>query len=242
MPNLLAETGPLAGQRFQVDTVLVVGRVAGDVVLSDPKVSSRHARFRALEDGGLEVEDLESTNGTHVAGTRIEGVTALSDGQTVRIGVTEFTVALDQVAATIIEPEPPADDRTILERDVAPEPAAADPAPDAGATVIRPRPARRAAEPAEPAEPVEPAQPAEPEMPAPAVRERDVPVPAAAAAAKPAPAPPAPAGAQLAAVGAFSPPQARRGGLASRSWLPVALSYGSVILTAAALIVYFAAR
>jgi FHA domain len=242
MPNLLAETGPLAGQRFQVDTELVVGRVAGDVVLSDPKVSSRHARFRALEDGGLEVEDLESTNGTHVAGARIDGVTALSDGETVRIGATEFTVTIDQAAATIIEPAPPEDDRTILERDVdRPEPAASEPGPEAGgATVIRPRPARRAEREVPAPAAASPAMPASP-TPAPA---SPAPAPAspAPAPASPAPAPPAPAGAQLAAVGAFSPPQARRGGLASRSWVPVALSYGSVILTAAALIVYFAAR
>lgn len=234
MPNLLAETGPLAGQRFQLDTELVVGRVAGDVVLSDPKVSSRHARFRVLQDGGLEVEDLESTNGTHVAGARIEGVTALSDGDTVRIGATEFTVALDQAAATVIEPEPPEDDRTILERDlVRSKPAASESAPEgAGATVIRPLPARLA----------------EREVPAPTGASSAMPAsrtPAPASAPTPAPASPepaAPAGVQLAAVGAFSPPQARRGGLASRSWVPVVLSYGSVILTAAALIVYFATR
>ncbi len=44
-------------------------------------------------------------------------------------------------------------------------------------------------------------------------------------------------------VGAFNPPrQERRGGLASRSWIPVALSFGTVILVAAALVVYFATR
>jgi hypothetical protein len=44
-------------------------------------------------------------------------------------------------------------------------------------------------------------------------------------------------------VGDFTPPtMRRRRGLASRSWVPVALSFGSVILTAVALVVYFAAR
>jgi ABC transport system ATP-binding/permease protein len=42
----------------------------------------------------------------------------------------------------------------------------------------------------------------------------------------------------------FNPPEKRspQRGLASRSWLPVALSYGSVILTAIALVLYFALR
>ena len=42
----------------------------------------------------------------------------------------------------------------------------------------------------------------------------------------------------------FNPPEKRQPqrGLASRSWLPVALSYGSVIVTAIALVLYFALR
>jgi hypothetical protein len=42
----------------------------------------------------------------------------------------------------------------------------------------------------------------------------------------------------------FTPPEKRspQRGLASRSWLPVVLSYGSVILTAIALVLYFALR
>jgi predicted component of type VI protein secretion system len=47
----------------------------------------------------------------------------------------------------------------------------------------------------------------------------------------------------LAPVEQFSPPAMRRSrGLASRSWVPVALSFGTVILTALALVIYFAAR
>jgi pSer/pThr/pTyr-binding forkhead associated (FHA) protein len=47
----------------------------------------------------------------------------------------------------------------------------------------------------------------------------------------------------MASVGAFRPPVKRRGGgLASRSWVPVFLSFGTVVLTAIALVIYFAAR
>jgi hypothetical protein len=53
----------------------------------------------------------------------------------------------------------------------------------------------------------------------------------------------APAGPPSVPLREFRPPERRRQrGLASRSWVPVALSFGTVILTAIALVVYFAAR
>jgi hypothetical protein len=51
-----------------------------------------------------------------------------------------------------------------------------------------------------------------------------------------------PAGHPAALLAAFQPPAVRRGGLATRSWVPVALSYGSAIAVAIALVVYFASR
>ncbi|HME01758.1 MAG TPA: FHA domain-containing protein [Solirubrobacteraceae bacterium] len=68
---------------------------------------------------------------------------------------------------------------------------------------------------------------------APAVRSEPVAVvePAVAVAAVEAP------------VTAFKPPRIKRGrGLASRSWIPVVLSFGTAILTAVALVIYFAQR
>jgi hypothetical protein len=58
-----------------------------------------------------------------------------------------------------------------------------------------------------------------------------------------APARPAPAGQVRSAslpVGEFHPPTRRRQrGLASRSWVPVALSFGTALLVAIALVIYF---
>jgi FHA domain len=66
--------------------------------------------------------------------------------------------------------------------------------------------------------------------------------PQAAAGATTAPAPPAagPLASPAGPIGEFRPPQHRRQrGLASRSWVPVALSFGTVILVAIALVIYF---
>jgi transcriptional regulator with GAF, ATPase, and Fis domain len=64
-----------------------------DVPLDDNKLSRRHCRIvRGAE--GFFVEDLESSNGTYVNGERADRH-ALSLGDTIRIGFTEFSVEWD---------------------------------------------------------------------------------------------------------------------------------------------------
>jgi hypothetical protein len=86
-----------------------------------------------------------------------------------------------------------------------------------------------------------------------ATRARIAPAEVAGAPSVPRPAAPASAGAPTAGpgsaravslvVGEFVPPTARRSrGLASRSWVPVVLSFGTVVLTAIALVIYFASQ
>ena len=66
-----------------------IGRVEGDILLPDPKVSSRHARMVCHSDG-WHIEDLGSRNGTFVNGQRITGATRLKAGDTILIGSTEL--------------------------------------------------------------------------------------------------------------------------------------------------------
>jgi hypothetical protein len=62
---------------------------------------------------------------------------------------------------------------------------------------------------------------------------------ASAASAAPVTSPPA-APRSLESVAPFHPPtQRRQRGLASRSWVPVALSFGTVVIVAIALVIYF---
>jgi DNA-binding NtrC family response regulator len=65
--------------------------------LSDPAVSRRHAGFR-LEDGGLVVTDLGSTNGTSVNGVRVREA-VLQGGEAVRIGSTVLSVKRERATA-----------------------------------------------------------------------------------------------------------------------------------------------
>jgi pSer/pThr/pTyr-binding forkhead associated (FHA) protein len=61
-----------------------------DFVVDRPLVSRLHCRLEAV-DGGLEVTDLSSTNGTYLNGKRIERA-RLTDGDRLRLGRVELTV------------------------------------------------------------------------------------------------------------------------------------------------------
>jgi|WetSurMetagenome_2_1015567.scaffolds.fasta_scaffold25117_4 pSer/pThr/pTyr-binding forkhead associated (FHA) protein len=83
------------GPTFRVapGSVKTLGRaVRADFIFDAPLVSRVHCRFTASTAGDLEVEDLDSTNGTFVNGERVKQ-RALKAGDLVRIGRVEFEVA-----------------------------------------------------------------------------------------------------------------------------------------------------
>lgn len=67
-----------------------------DLWLESPKVSRQHARISVRGPSAL-VEDLGSKNGTYVRGERIHAATAVSPGDTVRIG--PFTLVFSLASA-----------------------------------------------------------------------------------------------------------------------------------------------
>ncbi len=94
-----------------------VGRENSDVLLPDPQVSRQHARL-LLEGNMLTVEDLGSTNGSHVAGRRLGGgeQAAAYDGDEVRFGGVTLRVVIPggpvrPAEATLAALPPPALDR-----------------------------------------------------------------------------------------------------------------------------------
>jgi pSer/pThr/pTyr-binding forkhead associated (FHA) protein len=76
-------------QEFVVKPGMTVGRKDADMLLTADKASRRHAQF-SIEDNGVWVEDLGSTNGTFVNGKRITSRVRLVSGDRVRFDVEEF--------------------------------------------------------------------------------------------------------------------------------------------------------
>ena len=91
MANLVITSGQLEGRRIEVSRELVIGRENVDVEIDDAELSRRHVAVRPTQ-GGLEVEDLGSRNGTRVDGTRIDGPTRVRHGAVLTVGMTTITV------------------------------------------------------------------------------------------------------------------------------------------------------
>lgn len=88
-PSLQVERGPTVGARRELPAPvasLVIGRgdEAGWVIL-DEDLSRAHAEVRRGWDG-ITLRDLDSKNGTSLAGARIEGEVVLHDDATIELG------------------------------------------------------------------------------------------------------------------------------------------------------------
>ena len=77
--------------RLLPGSIKTVGRAPrADFVVDAPLVSRLHCRL-TLQDDGVLVEDLDSTNGTFVNGSRVQkGL--LASGDVLRVGRMEFAV------------------------------------------------------------------------------------------------------------------------------------------------------
>jgi DNA-binding winged helix-turn-helix (wHTH) protein len=85
------------GQRMTLgDGCHTIGRDPNaDIYLASTSVSRRHASIR-ISDGQAMLEDLGSKNGTFVGKSRIDAITALADGDRIRIGSIELTFRILQ--------------------------------------------------------------------------------------------------------------------------------------------------
>lgn len=82
---LVADEGPLKGQRWAVSRPLMLGREAScDVVIQDRQVSRFHARVTPTPSGVI-LEDLGSKNGTHHNGNALAAPVILQDGDAIQI-------------------------------------------------------------------------------------------------------------------------------------------------------------
>jgi pSer/pThr/pTyr-binding forkhead associated (FHA) protein len=106
--RLHVKKGPNLGMLIDVSRdVMVIGRdVTNDIVVADAEVSRQHARLK-MTKAGLILEDLGSTNGTHVNGERISAPRVLKDGDEIGLGENAI-LALEELApeeaATVVRP------------------------------------------------------------------------------------------------------------------------------------------
>jgi len=88
-PLLIAQSGPLKGQRWTLTKPLLVGReTTCEIMVPDRMVSRFHARITPTSEGML-LEDLDSKNGTHINGNPVVGQVVLQDGDTVQIALAQ---------------------------------------------------------------------------------------------------------------------------------------------------------
>ena len=103
-PELLLIRGPESGRTYPLDTpVVTLGRdPRNDVVVDHPQVSRRHARIIRQSNAWV-VEDMDSTNGTFVNGTRVTEPRALTLGD---------TIELSEAVALMVRKQIPAEEET----------------------------------------------------------------------------------------------------------------------------------
>jgi pSer/pThr/pTyr-binding forkhead associated (FHA) protein len=112
-------SGNAGGFEIRVADRLVIGRQSEGPgrLAGDPELSRHHAEISRDDNGAYLIEDLASTNGTMVNGSRISSPTPLATGDSIELGTTSIRVV--QVPAQS-DPRPPVDVRAATVTVVAP--------------------------------------------------------------------------------------------------------------------------
>lgn len=120
---LIAQTGPLNGQRWPLRRSILVGRDATcDIIVADRQVSRYHARIN-LSHERVVLEDLGSKNGTHVNGQRIQDDVALQDGDIIQIALAQKFIFVSSDSTLPLELHDDINDLSVAEYQAMPQPA-----------------------------------------------------------------------------------------------------------------------
>lgn len=100
---LVAQTGPLNGQRWALRGKLMVGREPTcDIVIPDRQVSRQHAIFTTTPQG-IMLQDLGSKNGTHRNGMALDEPAMLQDGDVIQVALAQQFVFLSSDATVPLD-------------------------------------------------------------------------------------------------------------------------------------------
>lgn len=103
-PILVAQDGPLKGQRWTLSRTLMMGRDPScEIQVQDRQVSRFHARLTPNQEG-VALEDLGSKNGTNHNGAEISGPVMLQDGDIFGIALAQqFTFLTSDATMPLAE-------------------------------------------------------------------------------------------------------------------------------------------
>lgn len=105
-PSLVAQVGPLNGQRWLLKGDVIIGRDDScNVVIQNRQVSRYHARFVCLPNG-VQLEDLGSKNGTHINGQEVIQPVILQDGDIIQIALAQQFLFLNSDSTLPLESAP----------------------------------------------------------------------------------------------------------------------------------------
>lgn len=98
MPTIVAQAGPLNGQRWSLQQSIMIGRDEGcDLIIPSRQVSRYHARLN-ISAQGVQLEDLASKNGTHINGRPVTEPLILQDGDIIQIALAQQFIFLSSDA------------------------------------------------------------------------------------------------------------------------------------------------
>jgi pSer/pThr/pTyr-binding forkhead associated (FHA) protein len=103
MARLILESGG-EGKEVRVAGAVTIGRLKTCTLTVDHKTVSREHAKVSFDGKRYVVQDLDSTSGTFVNGRRIAQPTALTDGDTIKVGPAVLRLRLD--ASELPPPEP----------------------------------------------------------------------------------------------------------------------------------------
>lgn len=100
MPKLVVLSEGMTGRSHNLsEPMTTIGRLEDNAFqIPEPSVSSHHCEIH-LRGSDVVIKDLNSTNGTFIAGQKIEGEAVVKPGQVVRLGQIELRLEGDQSAA-----------------------------------------------------------------------------------------------------------------------------------------------